>query len=242
MPEAALITGGTGSVGRALVKQFVQAGWTVDFTYRSKDQSAEALLACGARSALKIDFAAGELPPPADYGALVLNAGVNISSDLTVMVSREDWDRTLQINLTAPFLIVQRFLPPMLRRRRGRIVMVGSIYSLRGSRTNAPYNVSKHGLSGLMKSVAKEYARDGITCNEVCPGAIYSDMLTGILEKSAAAAGVPVEALIRDLEAAQPPGRLAWPEEVAFAVLYLCSDRAAHISGASIPVDGGMIS
>ena len=242
MPEVALITGGTGSVGRALVKQFAKAGWAVDFTYRSNDESAQALLAGGARSAFKVDFAAAELPPAADYGALVLNAGVNISSDLTGTVSKEDWDQTLPINLTAPFLMVQRFLPPMLRRRRGRIVMVGSIYSLRGSRTNAPYNASKHGLSGLMKSVAKEYARDGVTCNEVCPGAIYSDMLTGILEKSAAAKDVPIEALVRDLETAQPPGRLARPEEVASTVLYLCSDGAAHINGASIPVDGGMIS
>ena len=92
----------------------------------------------------------------------------------------EDWDRTIALNLTAPFLLIRQCLPHMVRENWGRIVNISSIYGLRAVETNLPYTVSKHGLSGLTKTVAREYGAHGITCNEICPGPMKSRLLLSL--------------------------------------------------------------
>jgi 3-hydroxybutyrate dehydrogenase len=129
----------------------------------------------------------------------------------------------------------------MIRRKWGRIINVNSIYGLRGADHNCPYNVSKHALSGLTKSIAKEYAVHQITCNEICPGAITSNLMSRIAEDAAREEGITPEAYLQEVASSYPAKRLVLPAEVADLAVFLASEQASYVNGASIPVDGGLI-
>lgn len=233
------ITGGTGSLGRALVNAFSATGHSVTFQYRQDEQKARDLSQqCGA-SGIRLDFLLDQGFPDKTFDIIVNNAGVNISNVLSHEVPLKSWTDTLWLNTTIPFLVVQRYLPPMMERRWGRIINISSIYGLRGVETNLPYNVSKHGLSGLTKTVAKEYAAYGITCNEICPGSMESDMLLEVAQRDAPDGNV--EAYLAEIRNEIPAKRLATPEDVAQVAVFLASDAAAYINGASLVVDGGLI-
>ena len=239
--RAVLITGATGSVGERLVAVFAEKGYRVSFLYHRSQTRAYALAEEYGATAIQEDLSMpGELANK-DVDILINNAAINESSELTGELSLEVWERTISLNLTAPFLLVQQCLPHMVRQKWGRIVNISSIYGLRGVERRLPYTVSKHGLSGLTKTVAREYGGYGITCNEICPGPIKSRLLDRIGAESAAERGIEVEEYMREVEDELPTGKLVVPSEVAQMAWWLASEDCASINGSSIVIDGGMI-
>jgi NAD(P)-dependent dehydrogenase (short-subunit alcohol dehydrogenase family) len=129
----------------------------------------------------------------------------------------------------------------MIQKRWGRVINISSIYGLRAVEGNFPYTVSKHGLSGFTKTIAKEYAVYGISCNEICPGPINSNMMREIGKRVASQSGGTVEGYLREVCEEIPAKRMVEPHEVSALALFLASPEAAYLTGASIPLDGGII-
>lgn len=239
--KRALITGGTGSVGRALVAAFAASGYDVVFQYFGDPEAARSLGERVGAQGFRQDFRETLQLRDAAFDILVNNAGINISDGLSDQVTDQEWNETIRVNLTAPFALVRAVLPTMLARRWGRIVNVNSIYGQRGVENNLPYTASKHGLSGITKTIAKEYAPFGITCNEVCPGPLDSDLMRAIAARKEAAGGISVEDYLKEASEEQPLQRLVLPKEVAAAILFLVSEEASATNGVSLTVDGGLI-
>lgn len=234
-----LITGCSGSVGEALCSEFVQAGYVVFGQFRTT--LPRKLRRLGQRfTSFQQDFTVGASLPRKDYDIVVNNAAINNSDVVAHEVLRENWDQALFLNLTVPFLILKDCLPHMIKNKWGRIINISSIYGFRASEENLPYTVSKHGLAGLTKTVAREYAKYGITANEICPGPIKSKMIERIATKNESATGQPKTDYVRDLCCEIPIGRMAEPGEIASFAVFLCSDSARYINGTSLPIDGGM--
>jgi NAD(P)-dependent dehydrogenase (short-subunit alcohol dehydrogenase family) len=179
--------------------------------------------------------------PELNIDILINNAGVNISKALSLQVSERLWQQTLDVNLYAPFKLVQKYLPYMVSVGWGRIINISSIYGLRASSQNLPYNVSKHGLAALTKTIAKEYGGVGITSNEICPGPVDSYLMERISVDQVKETGVPAEQYLQNIRQLIPTQRFALPEEVAYLTLFLASTYAAYINGTSIPLDGGLL-
>jgi 3-hydroxybutyrate dehydrogenase len=236
-----LITGGTGSVGKALIEAFAASGYEVTFQFSQKRTTATRLAKRIGVNAIQIDFTRDFTLPKNDFDVVVNNAGINISDVQSHEVSLDDWNRTLRVNLTAAFLLVQQCLPAMLKKGRGCIINISSIYGLRGVEGRLPYTVSKHGMAGLTKTLAKEYGGQGITCNEICPGPIDSTMMKEIAKRSTVSAGRSVKSYFKEVCDEIPVGRMVKPSEVAALAVFLASDEAAYLNGASITLDGGMI-
>lgn len=240
--KAALVTGGSGGIGRACAEALADAGLAVAVGYRSNELGAkEAALAVesagGRAEAVRIDVAdEAEVDEAFDrieqsLGSVVVlvnSAGISIDG-LAVRYSTEDWQRTLEANLTGAFRCARRALRPMLRARWGRILNVSSAVALRGNPGQAAYASSKAGLVGMTRSLAREVGGRGITVNVVCPGVIETDM-TGELAEAAR------ERLISET----PAGRAGMPAEVAAVVRFLASEEASYVNGAVVPVDGGL--
>jgi NAD(P)-dependent dehydrogenase (short-subunit alcohol dehydrogenase family) len=161
-----------------------------------------------------------------DY--LVNNAGITIDRTVRRMTV-DDWHKVMRINISGCFYMVKGVIEHMIERKSGRIVNISSIIGETGNVGQANYATAKSGLFGLTKSLALELANKGITVNSVAPGFIATDML----------ASVPPE-ILAQIVAKIPVGRLGNPEDVAYAVINLCDDRAAYITGAVIPVNGGL--
>lgn len=235
------ITGGTGSVGQALVNAFCGAGYDVVFQYYRNSQVADKLKSSHGAKGISIDLQSDFEISDTGFDILINNAGINITDASSHEVALEDWNRTLRLNLTAPFVLSKIFLPHMIEKGKGRIINISSIYGLRAVEGNLPYTVSKHGLSGLTKTIAKEYAHLGITCNEICPGPIESEMMLRISIKEAEATNSSSEKYLDEVRQFIPQKRMAYPAEVAELALFLASPKSDYITGVSIPIDGGMI-
>jgi NAD(P)-dependent dehydrogenase (short-subunit alcohol dehydrogenase family) len=218
-------------------------GDQVWFTYYSDHRAALAISSETGASFIQADFsqAPDGIPDIDDnhFDVLVNNAAVNISRVPIQEVAVGDLGATLAVNVIAPFCLIQKVLPGMCERKRGRIVNINSIYGQRGSRGNGPYTIAKHGLSGLTKTVALEYGSAGITCNEILPGAVESALLNRIAEYVRGVTGEAVESYIYSLEQRTPTHRLTRPEDVAGLAIFLCSERGSQVNGTSIALDGG---
>jgi NAD(P)-dependent dehydrogenase (short-subunit alcohol dehydrogenase family) len=242
MAQSVLITGGTGSIGEALVAAFDEAGYRVWFQFRSDEEKASTLEEQYDATAWQANFSHGETNPPrTDFDVLVNAAGVNLTTTELTEVDDEEWETTLAVNLTAPFQLSRACLPSMITQGWGRIINIGSIYSLRAVEINSSYTVSKHALTGLTRSIAKEYAKDGVTANQICPAAVDSELMDRIATRKAQEEDVTAEEYLDSVRAANPAGRLVKPEEVASIAVYLASDEAQFVNGESITVDGGQI-
>ncbi len=238
--RVALVTGASRGIGRAIAQQLARDGYDVAVTYSSDaDGAAETanlieVARSGARAlALQADVCDVEAVEAAfteiaerlgPVAVLVNNAGVR-HDNLAVRMSDQDWNSTIDANLTGAFNCSRAALRGMMRERWGRIVMVSSVSGMHGNPGQAAYGASKAGLIGLARTLAKEYARKKITVNCVAPGPVATAMTEGLVDK-----------LIEDV----PAGRAGTPEEVAAAVGFLASEEAAYITGAVLPVDGGM--
>jgi 3-oxoacyl-[acyl-carrier protein] reductase len=229
-----LITGGSRGIGLATARAFVKNGDRVAVTYRSAppaDAEAEGILAvsCDVTDAAQVDAAfttiEAELGP---VEVLVSNAGV--TADMLVLrMSEADFARVLDANLTGGFRVAKRAVTKMMRARWGRIIFVSSVVAAAGQAGQANYAASKAGLTGLARSLAREFASRQITVNVVAPGPVATEMLEAVDDKHRAA-----------IEAAVPLGRVGAPEEIAATIVFLASDGAAFTTGAVVPVDGGL--
>jgi NAD(P)-dependent dehydrogenase (short-subunit alcohol dehydrogenase family) len=239
-----LITGGTGTIGRRLVKDFMSTGYRVTFQYGSRAVEAAILEsetgATGVQCELS-DTAACLKLDLSMVDVLVNNAAVNDCRSKTSEVQLDQWLCTLAVNLTAPFMLCRSVLPGMVTRGWGRIINISSIYGLRGTENNLPYTVSKHGLSGLTKTIAREYGGFGITCNEICPGPVDSELLNRIASYYHDSEGTQPEDFNRALATEIPVGRLASAEDIASCASFLASESSGYVNGVSLPVDGGLI-
>jgi 3-hydroxybutyrate dehydrogenase len=240
-PLRVLITGGTGTLGEALVTAFTKAGYRTYFQYHRSRDIADRLAADSGATAIAIDFSGDFTLPSSDFDILINSVGINESEEESHEVDPAIWERMLRINLTVPFLLARAVLPGMIHRGWGRIVNIGSIYSIRGAANRAPYVASKHALSGLTKTIAKEYAGRGITCNEICPSAVESRMINRISQDKANRRGTSAAEILDQYRSMSPSGRMATAEEVASAALYLASSDAGFVNGVSMQVDGGLL-
>ncbi len=230
MSRSVLVTGGNRGIGLAIARAFADAGDKVAVTYRSGEPPAGLFaVRCDITDSEQVEQAYKEIE--AEHGpveVLVANAGIT-RDQLLVRMSEEDFTSVLDTNLTGTFRVVKRANRAMLRAKKGRVVLISSVVGLLGSMGQANYAASKAGLVGFARSLARELGSRNITFNVVAPGFVDTDMTRSLSEEQR-----------KSIVAQVPLGRYARPSEIAAAVRFLASDEASYITGAVIPVDGGL--
>jgi 3-oxoacyl-[acyl-carrier protein] reductase len=228
--RSVLVTGGNRGIGRAIAEAFLAQGDAVAVTTRSGDAPEGAFgVACELTEPESVDAAfttVEEHQGPVEV--LVANAGITRDT-LLLRMGEQDWDDVIQTNLTGSFRLAKRATKGMLRQRKGRIIFVSSVVALLGSPGQVNYAASKAGLIGMARSMARELGSRSITANVVAPGYVETDMTADLPEEQKAAYQQQI-----------PLQRFASPAEVAATVTWLASDGAAYVTGAVIPVDGGL--
>ncbi|NES26902.1 SDR family oxidoreductase [Micromonospora terminaliae] len=230
MARTVLVTGGNRGIGLAIAQAFAKQGDRVAVTHRSGEAPAGLFgVKCDVTDAESVDaaFAAveAELGP---VEVLVANAGIT-DDTLLLRMSEEQFTRVLDTNLTGAFRVAKRASTKMLRAKWGRMIFISSVVGLAGGAGQVNYAASKAGLVGVARSITRELGSRNITANVVAPGFIDTDMTAVLPEERKA-----------EIRKSIPAGRMASPDEVAAAVTWLASDAAAYVSGAVIPVDGGL--
>ena len=224
------MTGGSKGIGQRLAAKFAQAGHRVAATYRSGEVPNDVLgVLCDVTDPLQVEAAFAQVESA--LGAvevLVANAGITRDT-LVLRMSDEDWDQVIATNLTGAFRVARRAARPMIRARFGRIVFISSVVGQLGSAGQVNYAASKSGLVGMARSLARELGSRGVTANVVAPGFIETDMTSELGED-----------LVKKYAEQIPLGRLGSVDDVAAAVEFLSSDAAGYITGALLPVDGGL--
>ncbi len=235
LSRSVLVTGGNRGIGLAIARTFADAGDKVAITYRSGEPPA-ALLALGCL-AVKCDITDSEQVEQAykeieavhgPVEVLIANAGVT-KDQLLMRMSEEDFTSVIDTNLTGTFRVVKRANRAMLRAKKGRVVLISSVVGLMGGPGQSNYAASKAALVGFARSLARELGSRNITFNVVAPGFVDTDMTKVLSDEQR-------EKIVSQV----PLGRYASPEEVAATVRFLASDDASYITGAVIPVDGGL--
>ncbi|MDQ2669700.1 MAG: beta-ketoacyl-ACP reductase [Gemmatimonadota bacterium] len=225
-----LVTGGNRGIGRAIAERFVADGYRVAVTARSGEGPAGTMtVRADVTDAASVDAAftavEAELGP---VEIIVANAGIT-KDTLLLRMSEDDFDSVVTTNLGGAFRVVKRAAKGMLRARWGRVLLISSVVGLYGSAGQINYASSKSALVGFARSLTRELGARGITANVVAPGFIETDMTAELPEE-----------LQAEYRKSIPAGRFATPDEVAGVITWLASDDAAYISGAVIPVDGGL--
>ncbi len=228
-PRVVVVSGGSRGIGLACARAFEAAGDRVAVLYRTKPVDDLLSIQCDVADAGSVNAAfdaVEEALGPAQV--VVSNAGITRDT-LLARMSDEDWDAVVATNLTGGWRLARRAIGPMMRARWGRFVFVSSVAAYMGGAGQSNYSAAKAGLIGLARSIAREYATRGITANVVTPGPILTDMIGALPEdrQAAIADAVPVK-------------RYGTAEEVAAAVRFLASEEAAFVTGAVLPVDGGL--
>jgi 3-oxoacyl-[acyl-carrier protein] reductase len=228
--RSVLVTGGNRGIGLAIARRFAADGDSVFVTSRSGDPvDGLPVVRCDVRDAASVDSAFGVVEgEQGPVEVLVANAGVTRDQVLALM-TEDDFAAVLDTNLVGAYRVAKRAVRGMMRMRRGRLIFISSVVGLHGSAGQANYASSKAGLIGLARSLARELGSRGITSNVVAPGFVDSDMTANLSEERKAA-----------IMTAVPLGRYASAAEVASAVVFLAGPDAAYITGAVIPVDGGL--
>jgi 3-oxoacyl-[acyl-carrier protein] reductase len=225
-----LVTGGSRGIGWAIAERLAAAGHRVAATYRTGGVPDGVYgVRCEITDAAEVDAAFGQVE--ADLGpveVLVANAGITRDT-LLMRMSDEDWEAVLATNLTGSFRLAKRAARPMIRSRFGRLIFLSSVVGQLGSAGQVNYSAAKAGLVGLARSLARELGSRNITANVVAPGFIETDMTAGLGED-----------LVSKYVAQIPLGRLGSVADVAALIEFLASDAASYITGALVPVDGGL--
>jgi len=252
--KTALVTGSTSGIGLGVATRLAAGGANVVLNGFGDAKEIERLRA-GLASAYKtsVVYDGADMSRPdaigammksalAEFGAvdiLVNNAGIQHVAPVDDFPVAK-WDAILAINLSAAFHTVRAALPAMKRKGWGRIVNIASAHALVASPFKSAYVAAKHGIAGFTKTVALEVAEQGITVNAVCPGYVLTPLVEQQIPDTAKARGISTEAVIRDvLLAAQPTKKFVTVEEVAALTAFLCSNDAASITGAVLPIEGG---
>ena len=238
--RTALVTGAAGGIGLACARALAAAGAKVHVVDRDSDGAERAAAEVGgwAHVADLTDPSAIDALPD-EIDILVNNAGVQHVAPLTEFPP-QTFARMQALMVTAPFLLIRRSLPAMYARGWGRIVNISSVHGLRASAYKAAYVTAKHALEGLSKVAALEGAEHGVTSNCVSPGYVRTALVNGQVDAQAAEHGVAREDVVEQVLLRRAAiKRLIEPEDVASLVVWLCGDRAGHVTGASIPLDGG---
>ncbi len=244
--KTALVTGGGSGIGRAASLAYAKDGARVvvaDVNVEGGEETVQMIKEAGGEAIL----VHADVSNPEDTQAMVdqavgafgsldcafNNAGIGGGRDrlLTADYLEEDWDRVISINLKGVWLCMKAEIPQMLKQGGGAIVNTASIAGLVGLSGTVAYVAAKHGVTGLTKAAAMEYAKSGIRVNAVCPGYIETPLVQGIFER--------VEGYRERVAARHPMDRLGEPEEIAQAVVWLSSDAASFVTGHNMPVDGG---
>ena len=225
-----LVTGGSKGIGRAIAEAFRDAGYRVAATYRSGGVPEGVLgVPCDITDQGQVDQAfaqvEGELGP---VEVLIANAGVT-KDTLLMRMTDDDWQSVIDTNLTGTFRVVRRASRSMMRARFGRIILISSVVGLLGSPGQINYSSSKSALVGMARSLTREIGSRNVTTNVIAPGFIETDMTAVLPDET-----------IADYTRRIPAGRLGSVDDVAQAALFLAGDHAGYISGAVIPVDGGL--
>jgi 3-oxoacyl-[acyl-carrier protein] reductase len=225
-----LVTGGNRGIGRAIAQAFLDAGDQVAVTYRSGEPPEGFLgVKCDVTDAEQVEAAFAEIEEKqGPVEVLVANAGITRDT-LLLRMSDDDWDAVIDTNLTGSFRVVKRASKGMLRLRRGRIVFISSVVGLLGSAGQVNYAASKSAMVGMARSISRELGSRSITANVVAPGFVETEMTAVLPEETQKA-----------YKAQIPLGRYASVDEVAAVVAWLGSDAAGYVTGAVIPVDGGL--
>lgn len=229
-PRVVLITGGAKGIGLACARQFIAIGDHVAVTYNSSPPPDDIFsVKCDVTQQSDVDAAFSAVEEKfGPVQILVSNAGVT-RDGLLLRMGEEDFSSVIDANLTAAYRVCKRATQGMLRARSGRIILMSSVVAMLGSAGQANYAASKAGLIGLARSLARELGSRSITVNVVAPGPIDTDMTAALGEKRLA-----------ELSAAVPLGRTGTVEEIAGVVTFLASPAASYITGAVLPVDGGL--
>ena len=244
--KTALVTGGGSGIGRAASLAYAKDGARVvvaDVNVEGGEETVQLIKEAGGEAIL----VHADVSKPEDTQAMVAqavetfgsldcafnNAGIGGGRDrlLTADYLEEDWDRVISINLKGVWLCMKAEIPQMLKQGGGAIVNTASIAGLVGLTGTVAYVAAKHGVTGLTKAAAMEYAKSGIRVNAVCPGYIHTPLVQGIFDR--------IEGYEERVAARHPIGRLGEPEEIAQAVVWLSSDAASFVTGHNMPVDGG---
>ena len=230
-PRTVLVTGGNRGIGLASARLFADAGHRVAITSRNPDIVDDRIfaVACDQTDSDAVDGAFEAIE--AELGAvevLVANAGIT-RDQLLLRTSDDDFSEVVDTNLTGAYRMARRAARPMLRARWGRLIFISSVVGLLGAAGQVNYAASKAGLIGLARSMARELGSRNITANVVAPGPVATDMLTSLSEEQRTTITNQV-----------PLGRVAQPEEIAEMIRFLASESGAYITGAVIPVDGGL--
>ncbi len=230
MSRVALVTGGNRGIGKAIAERLISEGYKVAITSRDGSGPEGALkVSADLTDSQSLDAAftaiETELGP---IEILVANAGIT-NDQLLLRMSDEDFESVIDTNLNGTFRVVKRSIRGMLKSKFGRVVMIGSVVGLIGSPGQVNYSASKSGLVGIARSLTQELGSKNITANVVAPGFINTDMTASLPEQTQ-----------ESYKSKIPAGRFAEPEEVAATVSFLVGESASYISGAIIPVDGGL--
>ena len=243
LTPTAVVTGGSRGIGRTIALTLAEAGFQIYFTYVSRPEAAEAVVAeieaaGGKASAFRVDsadadqiaaFFNDEIKGKVELSVLVNNAGIT-RDGLVLRMKDEDFDKVLDTNLRGAFMFLREAAKIMARQRHGRIINISSVVGQMGNAGQINYSAAKAGLIGMTKSAAKELGGRSITVNAVAPGCIETDMVRALGQET------------REMLVDQTPmGRLGTPEDIAHAVAFLASDKASFFTGQILTADGGFI-
>jgi 3-hydroxybutyrate dehydrogenase len=252
--KVSLITGSTSGIGLGIARALAGAGSAIVLNGFGKPEEIEAVRDGVAKEfGVRVAYSGADMSNPTSIAEmiettlgqfgridiLVNNAGIQHVAPLQEFPPAK-WDAILAINLSSAFHTTRLSLPSMIANKWGRIINIASAHGLVGSAYKSAYVAAKHGMLGLTKVTALEVAEQGITCNAICPGYVYTPLVEAQIEGQAKAHGIPREQVIREVLLAQQPNkRFATVEELGAFAVFLASDAAASITGTSIAVDGG---
>jgi 3-oxoacyl-[acyl-carrier protein] reductase len=225
-----LVTGGSKGIGQGIAVRLAKSGHRVAATYRSGEVSADVLgVHCDVTDPAQVEAAFAQVESAlGTVEVLVANAGITRDT-LLMRMSDDDWNQVIATNLSGAFRVARRAARPMIRGRFGRIIFISSVVGMMGSAGQVNYAASKSGLVGMARSLARELGSRGITANVIAPGFIETDMTAELSED-----------LIKKYAEQIPLGRFGSVDDVAGTVEFLASEAAGYVTGAVIPVDGGL--
>jgi 3-hydroxybutyrate dehydrogenase len=252
--KVSLVTGSTSGIGLGIARALAAAGSEIVLNgFGKPEQVADVQAKIAAEFRVRVSFLPADMSKPAAIREMI-ETTLQTSGRLDILVNNagiqhvaplqdfppEKWDAILAINLSSAFHTTRLALPSMLANKWGRIINIASAHGLVASPYKSAYVAAKHGIVGLTKVTALETAEQGITCNAICPGYVYTPLVEAQIDGQAKAHNIPREKVIREvLLAQQPSKRFATVEELGALTVFLASDAAASITGTAMPVDGG---